>query len=284
MIVLYKVMIRLYGLITAPFAILAITTSTAIHPHYRMNVFRRIGLGVRMFVNCLFVRTATSFKAHLAMAIKLLETAPDVEGHVLECGTWKGGSAANLSLVCRIVGRKLRIYDSFQGLPEGEPGDREARHYRAGDYRGTLDEVRANIRRFGAIQVCEFVPGWFEHTLPSLEVPVVLAFVDVDLEASLHTCVRHIWPRLTERGYFFTDEAVGTDYAALFFSEWWWRQHFDRTPPGLVGAGSGLPLGDVFVGPFGEWPAHPLWMPNAVGYTQKCMSGVWSYRPELGAD
>jgi O-methyltransferase len=243
-----------------------------------MNVFRRFGLGVRMFVNSLFVRTATSFKTHLAMAMKILETPPEVSGYVIECGTWKGGSASNLSLVCRIVGRKLRIYDSFQGLPEGEAGDREARHYRAGDYRGTLDEVQGNIRRFGAIDVCEFVPGWFEHTLPALDVPVVLAFVDVDLEASLHTCVRHIWPRLTERGYFFTDEAMGTDYVALFYSERWWQRHFNRTPPGLIGAGSGLPLGDIFVGPYGEWSAHPLWRPNGVGYTQKCMSGAWSYR------
>jgi O-methyltransferase len=278
MIVLCKVLVRLHGLLTAPFAILAIITSTAIHPHYRMNVFRRFGLGVRMFLNTLFVRTGTSFKAHLVMALKLLETAPEVEGCVVECGTWKGGSAANLSLVCRIVGRKLKIYDSFQGLPAGESSDREARHYRAGDYRGTLDEVRGNLRRFGAIEVCEFVPGWLEATLPSLDVPVVLAFVDVDLEASLHTCVRYIWPHLTEQGHFFIDEAVGTDYVALFFSERWWQRHFNRTPPGLIGAGSGLSLGDVFVGPYGEWPRHPLWMPNAVGYTQKCMSGVWSYR------
>ncbi len=50
------------------------------------------------------------------MALKLLETPPEVGGIVIECGTWKGASTSNLSLVCKIVGRRLKIYDSFQGL------------------------------------------------------------------------------------------------------------------------------------------------------------------------
>ena len=132
---------------------------------------------------------------------------------------WKGGSAANLSLVCRIAGRKLRIFDSFQGLPTGVAGDREAGYYKTGDYAGTLDEVRQNIRKGGALECCEFVQGWFEDTLPGLEGPVLLAFLDVDLEASLECCVRHIWPRLIDRGYIFIDEVVGVDYCALFYSE-----------------------------------------------------------------
>jgi len=110
-----------------------------------------------MFLNTVRIRTGTSYKTHLAMALKILETPPEVVGDVIECGTWKGGSAANLSLVCRIVGRRLKIFDSFEGLPAGESGDREAHHYRSGDYCGTLEEVRRNIRRYGAIESCEFL-------------------------------------------------------------------------------------------------------------------------------
>jgi hypothetical protein len=214
------------------------------------------------------------------MAMKLLEMSPDLPGDVLECGTWKGGSAANLSLVCRIVGRKLIICDSFTGLPSGDAADREAQHYRQGDYAGSLEEVRRNIRRFGAIEVCEFIEGLFQTTLPKLERPIVLAFLDVDLEASLATCVRHVWRNLIAGGFVFTDECVGTDYVALFFSERWWHENFASSPPGLIGAGTGLPLGDYYVGPRDELSEHPLQRPSTAGYTYKGMSGHWTYYEE----
>lgn len=276
-------LLKAHYVVTAPFAILAILTSDSIHPRYRMTALRRFRLGVRMFWNSLRIKTGTSYKTHLAMALKLLETPPEVQGDVVECGTWKGGSATNLSLVCRIVGRRLLVFDSFEGLPEGKPGDREAHGYAKGDYCGGLDEVRTNIGRHGALEVCEFIKGWFEDTLPKLESPVVLAFLDVDLEASLHTCVRCLWPRLVERGHLFTDEAVGLDYVALFFSEKWWRRYLDQTPPGLMGAGTGLPLGEYYLGPISQLRAHALWHPNGVGYTQKGMSGVWAYYPDESA-
>jgi hypothetical protein len=198
----------------------------------------------------------------------------------VECGCWKGGSTANLSLVCRIAGRTLLVYDSFEGLPEGAPGDREASGYEKGDYSGTLDEVRDNLRRYGAIECCEFVKGWFDDTLPTQDSPILLAFLDVDLEASLDTCVRYLWPRLVENGYVFTDECVGVDYVALFWSEKWWRKHFDRTPPGLIGAGTGLPLGEFYIGPLTELESHPAQHASTGAYTQKSMSGFWAYYPD----
>ena len=237
-------------------------------------------LGWRMFFNTIRIRTEIPYKTHLAMALKVLETSPEISGDVIECGTWKGGSAANLSLICRITGRRLRVFDSFEGLPVGETGDREAAYYHRGDYCGTLDEVKENIRRYGAIEVCEFVQGWFKDTLPKLRTPVLLAFLEVDLEASLHTCMRHFWPNLCEQGYIFIDECVGVGYCALFFSERYWKTYFERDPPGMIGAGSGLPLGEYYIGPWSEKKSHPLQHPNAGAYTRKDMSGFWAYYPE----
>lgn len=275
-----RFLMRVYFLLTVPFAIGFILNSTRIHPAYRMSFIRRYALGIRMFYNTLRIQTGTSFKAHLAMALKILETPPDVPGDIVECGAWKGGSSTNLSLVCRIVGRRLKIFDSFQGLPEPRAGDREAVHYRAGEYAGTLDEVRRNISRYGALDVCEFVQGWFHETLPNLDRPVLLAFLDVDLEDSLHTCVRYIWPRLVPNGHLFTDECVGLDYVALFYSEKWWRKYFDQSPPGLLGAGTGLPLGEFYIGPWSERLNHPLQHASTGAYTAKSMSGHWTYYPD----
>jgi O-methyltransferase len=277
---MYRFLMLAHYLLTVPVSIFFIMSSTAIHPAYRMGFLRKFTLGLRMFWNTVRIPTGTSYKTHLAMALKILETPPDVLGDIVECGTWKGGSAANLSLVCRIVGRRLKIYDSFEGLPAAVPGDREAIYYKAGDYCGTLPEVKRNIARYGAIEVCDFVPGWFKDTLPKESSPVLLAFLDVDLEASLHTCVRYLWPRLVDTGYIFIDECVGVGYCALFFSERYWKTYFDRTPPGMIGAGTGLPLGEYYIGPWSEKKSHPLQHPNAGAYTRKDMSGYWAYYPE----
>lgn len=270
---------KVYYVLTVPIAIYFILDSKKIHPAYKLNIFKKYRLGFRMFLNKLRISTGTSYKAHLAMALKIFETAPETEGVVLECGTWKGGSAANLSLVCKMAGRKLVIYDSFEGLPAGVDGDREAASYETGEYAGTLEEVKENIRKYGDIASCEFVKGWFSDTLPDLDRKVLLAFLDVDLEASLETCVRYIWNNLTPKGYIFIDEYVGLDYCSIFYSERYWREVFDRTPPGLVGAGVGLPLGEYYIGPDDERPDHPIQHPNAAAYTRKDFSGHWTFFP-----
>ncbi|MFH1651294.1 MAG: TylF/MycF/NovP-related O-methyltransferase [Chloroflexota bacterium] len=274
-----RLLFRIYQIFSVPFSILMILDSRKIHPAYRMGTCRKMRLGTKMFRNCRRIPTGSSYKVHLAMALKLLETPPEVPGDVIECGTYKGGSAANLSLVCRIVGRKLRIYDSFEGLPPGEAGDRAAAGYREGDFRGTLAEVTDNIRRYGAPECCRMAKGWFKDTLPALDTPVLLAFLDVDLEASLHDCVRHIWRNLVDRGYIFMDEAIDPSYAALFYSEKWWETYFQCPPPGLIGAGTGLPLGQYYVGPLSQQENHPLHAPGSGAYTQKGMSGHWTYYP-----
>jgi len=275
-----RLIMRAHLVLTVPISILFIMNSRTIHPSYKMTCYRKFKLGFKMFLNKLRIPMGTSYKAHLAMAMKLLETPPEVQGDVIECGTWKGGSATNLSLVCKIVGRKLRIFDSFEGLPVGEPADREAQFYQKGDYMGTMDEVKSNISKYGAIECCEFVKGWFNETLPNMNFPILLAFLDVDLEASLDTCVKNIWPHLVDQGYIFTDECSGTNYTSLFYSEKWWAKHFNRVPPGLIGAGTGLPLGEYYIGPWSTIEDHPLQHASTGAYTIKNMTGYWSYYPD----
>jgi O-methyltransferase len=276
---MYRSILKAYYLLTVPIAIFFILNSNSIHPAYKIGFFRKYSLGLKMFLNKFRMSTGTSYKSHLAMALKVFETSPDVKGDLVECGTWKGGSAANLSLICRLTGRKLKIFDSFQGLPESDAADRQG-FYETGDYRGQLDEVKRNIKKYGAIECCEFIEGWFEDTLPHLNTPVLLAFLDVDLELSLETCVRNIWPNLAEKGYIFIDEYVDLNYCSIFWSEKYWQKYFDRKPPGLIGSGVGLPLGEFYIGPWNENDRHPLHHPNAGAYTRKDFTADWIHFPE----
>lgn len=270
---------RAHQAATLPLAVLFLLHNQQIHPAYRMSLARRLRLGLRMYRNTRRVFTGTSYKAHLAIASKLLSIGPEVEGDVVECGCYLGGSTANLSLVCEIVDRRLIVYDSFQGLPAPEEGDQYASERTEGAYRGELEEVKENVRRLGAIDRCEFRKGWFEQTLPAHDSPIVLCFLDVDYQSSLRECVLHLWPHLTERGYVFIDEYVLLDYCALFFSERFWREHFDADPPGLIGAGSGVQVGEYYTGPRGEHPS--LQAPGSVAYTRRDFAGAWRFHPEL---
>jgi O-methyltransferase len=245
-----------------------------------MGWWRRIRLALRMYRNTRRILSLTSYKAHLAMAVKLLKVPPKVEGVVVECGCYLGGSTANLSLVCEIVGRELVVYDSFAGLPAPDPRDKYGNPFTEGVLDADLEQVKANVRRYGAIDSCTFVKGFFADTLPHHEGPVVLCFLDVDLQGSLHDCVINLWPHLTDKGYVFIDEYVFSDYCALFYSERYWRENFDATPPGLLGAGSGMGLGSYYLGPFSEAGQAPLQDPASVAYTRKDFSGYWEFYPK----
>lgn len=248
------------------------------HPSYGLTWRRKLRLAAQMRRTCRAVPTGTSYRAHLAMAAKIFEVPPRVRGAIVEAGCWKGGTTANLSLVADIVGRDLIVYDSFEGLPAPAAGDRWAHPMGEGAFRGDLEEVRANVARHGVIERCEFRKGWFSDTLGDHTEPLVAAFVDVDHQAGLHQCVLGLWPHLVDRGYMFIDEYVRLDYCALFFSERFWRTYFDRPPPGLMGAGTGVAVGQHFLGPYRSKP--PIQEPSSVAWTRKDFYAEWDYVPD----
>jgi hypothetical protein len=215
------------------------------------------------------------------MATELLKVPRKVDGDVVECGSFKGGSAANLSLVCELIGRTLHVYDSFEGLPEPSPSDREhvipedasIHTYEAGAFAGTLDEVKENISHWGSIKVCRFHPGFFDKTLPDHSDPCILVFVDVDFRESLEPCLRYLWPKLQDGCRFFTHEAGHMEIASIFFDTEWWANSIKGYPPGLVGAGSGIGL-HLGRGKFTSDLGYAIKNPDVGAFVKKPQTGV----------
>jgi O-methyltransferase len=222
------------------------------------EIGRRYGVGLKAKLRLVYrfarnvrgLETLSSIKEHMELARAIFAVPPEVEGDVVECGCYVGGSSANISLACRLAGRRLVICDSFEGLPEPDEHDRThvylhhgtTDEYYEGRFAATIDTVRANIARWGEIEVCDLVPGFFQDTLPQLNRKVVLAFLDVDLIDSLKPCLMGLWPHLAEGCRIYVHEAGSLALVALFFDAAWWREQLEEDPPGFVGAGTGLPL------------------------------------------
>jgi O-methyltransferase len=233
---------------------------------YGIGFFTKLRLAGKMRKNRKRITTASHFLEHLLMATEIMKVPPEVEGCVVECGSFKGGSAANLSLVCALCNRQLEIFDSFTGLPEPSGVDQqhilvganEVHTYAKGAFSGTLDEVRKNISECGDLDVCHFNVGYFDQTMPGFQKVCIMAFLDVDLVDSLETCLKYLWPLLQDGCYLFTHEAHHMEIPAFFFAENWWRSNLQCGAPGLVGAGSGLGL-----------QPSPGGFRSALGYTVK---------------
>jgi O-methyltransferase len=271
---------RLYERLSFPLTVFHLFSTPNFDKHYQMTWRKKFALARRIYRNTRHIRTGVSYKGHLAMAAKLLELPPSVKGVVVECGCWLGGTTANLSIICEVVGRDLIVYDSFEGLPEPEAGDK-AKAGVKGAFRGDLDVVQENVRKHGAIDRCEFRKGWFKNSLASHTEPIALCFLDVDLNSSLHDCVVSLWPHVANQGYVFVDDYVNLHHCALFFSERFWRDYLDSTPPGLMGTGTGVGVGQYFLGPWrGPSRSSPIQRPTSLAYTRKDFDGLWDYVPE----
>jgi O-methyltransferase len=196
------------------------------------------------------VRMGSTPTDGLFLAEMLLNTQAD--GDVVECGCYAGGSSAKLSLVAKLLGRKLYVFDSFEGLPAVDDyylrdhhcsrSDEWVRDWSAGRYAARLEEVRASIAKYGDVSVCTFVKGWFSETLITGNLPARTAFVfaDVDLANSAKDCFTALWPLLPDRGIYATHDAAYIKVLQEFYDPSLWRERFKAVPPILFGAGYGL--------------------------------------------
>ena len=181
----------------------------------------------------------------LSFMIELLKQPADTEGVIVEAGCFKGGSTAKFSLAASLVGRRLVVFDSFEGLPPNrEPhttsilGHSISGWFEEGSFAGRIDEVRANIERFGAIDVCEFVPGWFDDTMPGLDLRVCAAYIDVDLASSTRTCLKFLYPLLAPGGILMSQDGDFPLVIDTMKDQKFWTDEVGWPMPPMTGLGT----------------------------------------------
>ena len=178
----------------------------------------------------------------LSFICTILSLPPNSPGVVVEAGAYKGSGTAKFSLAATLAGRELVVFDSFQGMPDNdEPHDKNIfgrpESFKEGSYRGTLDEVKRNVARFGRIDACRFVPGWFEDTLPRFFEPIAAIYMDVDLAASTRTCLKHLYPLLMTGGMLYSQDGHLPLVIDVFADTDFWLHEVGCKKPHIVGLG-----------------------------------------------
>ncbi len=216
---------------------------------YGLNKKKKLKI-LRKFINIIkHVDSATSLETHITLAKYLLTAPKSKKNYVVECGSYKGASSCSLSIICSLIGRKLIIYDSFEGLPPVSKKNTTYYHhlkisenYKKGMYKGSLETVKKNIRVFGDISQCIFRKGFFSSTLPKHKEKIDFLFLDVDLVTSTKESVEFLWRKITDGGYIFTDDSCDMDNIRIWFDDIWWKKKFSIKSPGYIGSGCGLPI------------------------------------------
>ncbi len=155
----------------------------------------------------------------------LLERPLEEREGVVEAGCWRGGSSAKLSILCRILGLRLHIYDSFLGVHEMSA--EEARdHDFSGQYAAPEDVLRQTLTRYGEPGVCEIHKGWFSDTLGAKPVafPVRAVYIDCDSARGTWEVLKGIVPNLVPNGLVFSQDTHLPSVRELLSDPETWRK------------------------------------------------------------
>lgn len=170
--------------------------------------------------------TLTSVERMYALygAIRYIHEAA-IDGDVVECGVWRGGScmlAAGTLLSLGDTTRGIHLYDTFAGMTRPEAVDTRQRdgseqisRWEVFQREGhndwcyaSLEEVRGNLLSTGYPEgQLSFVQGPVEQTLPG-HAPARIALLRLDTDwysSTLHE-LEHLYPRLAPRGVLIIDD------------------------------------------------------------------------------
>jgi O-methyltransferase len=203
---------------------------------------QRVRLAANLYKISFNVQSPHTQEEILHFIEAILSLPREMPGVVVETGCFKGGSSSKFSLAAEIAGRELLVFDSFEGIPPNEEAHTkdifgQNTGFGAGDYKGALEEVKGNVTKYGAVQRCRFIKGWFDDTLPLFKEPVAAVYVDVDLVSSTSTCLKYLYPLLQPGGTLCSQDGHLPLVLDLFNDAEFWRKEVGCEKPEILGFG-----------------------------------------------
>jgi O-methyltransferase len=131
-----------------------------------------------------------------------------IPGDFVECGTYKGGSAAVISQYLNSQ-RHLWLYDSFAGLPETSAEDGEDAKQWVGGCVASVEDVKNVMNLVGTKEENYTIKkGWFEDSFINSPLPktVALLHCDADWYKSVLLVLETFYDRIPEGGCVILDD------------------------------------------------------------------------------
>lgn len=157
-----------------------------------------------------------------------------IPGALVECGAWRGGASFLMAQILKLAAvqdRKVWLFDSFEGIQPPQEIDGPAAQAWANNKKGPmyfdnlrapLEEVRAAAGDLEVIEYTEFVPGWFDKTLPANRDrigPIAILRIDADWYASVKCCLEQLYDQVVEGGFIVFDDYYTWDGCAAAVHE-----------------------------------------------------------------
>ena len=147
--------------------------------------------------------------------LKICKDFRNINGAIVECGTWKGGMIAGIA---EVLGpdRNYFLFDSYEGLPDATEKDGKS----AFDYQqntnsqGYYDNCTASqqsaidaMRLSGAKNV-KITKGWFNETLPKQQFKngIAILRMDADWYDSTMDILTNFFPQINKGGVIIIDD------------------------------------------------------------------------------
>jgi O-methyltransferase len=146
----------------------------------------------------------------LGWLLDFLHSASSVDGDVVECGSFKGGSGILMALALKQLGlsKRVHLFDSFEGLPE--PDSHRDKGYRKGQFKSNFDLLLARIQELELTDIIQVHRGWFRDTVTSFleqkSLRIALLHVDCDLYSSTRDCFPALYPFVSPGGAVVLDD------------------------------------------------------------------------------
>ena len=133
-----------------------------------------------------------------------------LKGCFVECGVWKGGSAAVFIKLAE--DRDVWLFDSFEGMPKTRI-KKDQKILKKGDNLASIEEINNLFRRLKLNRKnVKIVKGWFNITLPKFKNKVgeiAILRIDADFYESTKSCLDNMFDNVVKNGYVILDDYFG---------------------------------------------------------------------------
>jgi O-methyltransferase len=169
-----------------------------------------------------FTMTSHERMASLVESTKFI-VENNIEGDIVECGVWRGGSMMIIASVLMALGdtsRSLYLYDTYQGMSQPSDDDvdfagnaastrlLEMAQSKENWCEASLEDVQENLFATGyPSNKIHFIKGTVEETIPAtIPQRIALLRLDTDWYESTKHELTHLYPLLNSSGILIIDD------------------------------------------------------------------------------